>query len=269
MLTVSGMAYYDYAERVAETKRTADQQALFAQIDKQVAATKQKKLDDAKKAEAAAKASAAANEAAQKAKNAANPSGPTANKVCDVTNPASITVILNKIHCFKPIDWAPSDLTSIGGYLMRQEAATHMIEMMNAASHDGAGFELSSAYRSYANQQATYETWVVTNGSQAAADTVSARAGFSEHQTGLAADLKVSGCALECFGSTTQYAWLADHAADYGFIRRYPIGLTSITGYSPEAWHWRYVGIATAHDMKIKGIETMEQYFGVSGGDYI
>lgn len=44
--------------------------------------------------------------------------------------------------------------------------------------------------------------------------------------------------------------------------------MTSITGYSPESWHWRYVGVAVAKDMKAKGVETMEKYFGISGGDY-
>jgi D-alanyl-D-alanine carboxypeptidase len=140
--------------------------------------------------------------------------------------------------------------------------------MMNDAAASGNGFALSSAYRSYANQVATYNNWVAINGSAAAADTVSARPGYSEHQTGLAADLKVGSCVLECFGGTTQYAWLQAHASDYGFIERYPDGLTSITGYSPEAWHWRYVGPITAKDLKTKGIQTLEEYFGISGGDY-
>lgn len=139
---------------------------------------------------------------------------------------------------------------------------------MAAAVAAGLGFDLSSAYRSYSDQQVTYNNWVRVNGSQAAADTVSARPGYSEHQTGLAADLKVGGCALECFANTAQYTWLTQHAANYGFIQRYPVGLTSITGYSPEAWHWRYVGVATATDMKAKGIQTLEQYFGITGGDY-
>lgn len=143
-----------------------------------------------------------------------------------------------------------------------------MATMMNAAALAGTPFDMSSAYRSYANQVATYNNWVAVNGSQAAADTVSARPGYSEHQTGLAADLKVGGCALECFGSTSQYQWLKQHAADYGFIERYPQGLTSITGYSPESWHWRYVGTNIAQDMKAKSIQTLEQYFGISGGDY-
>ncbi len=273
LLMVAGTALaitmMDWRQRQDTQALAAAQKAEFAEIDKRVAATIQKKIDDAKKAEAEAKARAEADAAAAKAKAAANPAGPsTTTTNCDVTNPNSITVVLNKKHCFNPIDWAPSDLISLDGYYMRSEAGGHMQDMMNAASAAGVPFSLSSSYRSYANQQVTYNTWVQTNGSQAAADTVSARPGFSEHQTGLVADLKAGSCALDCFGGTSQYDWLAEHAAEYGFIRRYPDGLTSITGYSPEPWHWRYVGISTAKDMKAKGIQTLEQYLGVSGGDY-
>lgn len=237
-------------------------------LKKLIVEVAERKVEKARAAEAAAKKKAEEDAAAQKAAANTNPVGTTASVVCDVTNPTTITVILNKKHCFKPIDWAPSDLASVNGYLMRTEAATHMQQLMADAAAAGVGFELSSAYRSYYDQQVTYNNWVRVNGSQAAADTVSARPGYSEHQTGLAADLKVGSCALECFAGTAQYTWLTQNAANYGFIQRYPTGLTSITGYSPEAWHWRYVGIATATDMKSKGIQTLEQYFGVSGGDY-
>ncbi len=252
-----------------QTKQAAHSKEI-AKIDATIArlTAERKKLEAARKAEAEAKAKAEAEEAARKAAAASQPSGTATARSCDVTNPAAITVVVNKKHCFSPISWAPSDLASVNGYLLRAEAANQMLAMMNAAAAAGVGFSLSSAYRSYSDQVTTYNNWVAVNGSQAAADTVSARPGYSEHQTGLAADLKVGSCALECFKGTAQYTWLTEHAAEYGFIQRYPDGLTSITGYSPEAWHWRYVGVSTATDMKAKGIQTLEQYFGVSGGDY-
>ena len=252
-----------------QRRKKAEQVRQFALIDTRVKAALQKKIDDAKKAEADAKARAEADAEAQKATAAAHPAGTTSSTAaCDVSDPTNITAVLNKKHCFNPIDWAPSDLISVDGYYLRSEAATQIQQLMSAASKAGVPIEFSSAYRSYANQQVTYRNWVAANGSQAAADTVSARPGFSEHQTGLAADLKAGNCYLECFGDTAQYTWLTEHAAEYGFIRRYPVGLTSITGYAPEAWHWRYVGISAAKDMKAKGIETLEEYLGISGGDY-
>lgn len=262
------LAYSDYSQRAQEKQTKAEQAREFAALDKRIKAALQKKIDDAKKAEAEAKAKSDEQTLARKAEAAANPAGTPAGATCSTTNPASITVVINKKHCFSPLDWTPSDLASVQGYLLRSEAAAQLDAMMSAAAAAGNSFSPSSAYRSYANQVATYNNWVRVNGSQAAADTVSARPGYSEHQTGLAIDLQTNGCALECFAGTASYQWLKQYASDYGFIERYPVGLTSITGYSPEAWHWRYIGAPTAKDMKAKGIQTLEQYFGISGGDY-
>ncbi len=262
---------YSNWKQITDAKALAARTAeANAELDKRVKAAVQKKIDDARRAEAEAKANAERAAAERKAQATAHPSVTDAGIAakCATGDPGSITAVINKKHCFSPIDWAPNDLSSVGGYLLRAEAASQMAAMMNAAGGDGAAFELSSSYRSYANQQVTYNNWVAVNGSQAAADTVSARPGYSEHQTGLAADLATPGCVLECFGGSAAYTWLKAHATEYGFIERYPPGLTSITGYSPEAWHWRYVGAATAKDMKAKGIQTLEEYLGVSGGDY-
>jgi D-alanyl-D-alanine carboxypeptidase len=234
------------------------------QIDRQVKETLQKRIETAKKAEADAKAKMAIATASKQSMSIQQ----TENQQCDVTDPASITVVINKKHCFNPKNWTPSNLGSFDGYILQAEASEHIAAMAQDAAAAGSGFSLSSAYRSYDNQVATYDTWVSVNGSITAADTVSARPGYSEHQTGLAADLKAGTCTLDCFGGTASYIWLRQHAAEYGFIERYPEGLTPITGYAPEAWHWRYVGIPTAQDMKAKGIQTLESYFNITGGDY-
>lgn len=266
---ITAQYYLQASEASAAKQRESTQQARLAQVESETKKAIQKKIDDAKKAEAEAKKKAAEEEAKRKAAVAAQPRGTTAKPVaCDVTEPGKITVVVNKKHCFNPLGWAPGDLTSVQGYLLRAEAANQLTSMMNAANAAGVGFGLSSAYRSYNDQVTTYNNWVRVNGSQAAADTVSARPGYSEHQTGMAADVKVGGCVLECFRGTPAHLWLQANAHTFGYIERYPPGLTSITGYSPEAWHWRYVGTATASDMKAKGIQTLEQYFGISGGDY-
>ncbi|MBC7459454.1 M15 family metallopeptidase, partial [Candidatus Saccharibacteria bacterium] len=121
----------------------------------------------------------------------------------------------------------------------------------------------------YSSQVSTYKYWVGVSGA-AGADTYSARPGYSEHQTGLAFDVADSAGAypLDSFKKTSQYQWLLANAANYGFIQRYYAGYTSITGYTAEEWHYRYVGVAVAKDMASKGIKTLEQYWGVSGGDY-
>lgn len=238
------------------------------QMDKVIARLKvERKVRLAKEAEEKARAEQEAALATIKQDQSVTQQPTTPNN-CGVTEPASIQVVINKKHCFNPLTYTPANLVSIHGYPLRAEAATALQSMMAAASTAGVPFGITSAYRSYSNQITTYNHWVTVNGSTAAADTVSARPGYSEHQTGLVADLDTPGCVLECFADTNAYAWLKQNAADHGFIERYPPGMTAITGYAPEAWHWRYIGAEAAKDMKAKGIQTLEQYFGVEGGSY-
>ena len=55
--------------------------------------------------------------------------------------------------------------------------------------------------------------------------------------------------------------WLKEHAADYGFILRYPEDKTDITGTSFEPWHYRYVGIEDAQKIMSLGV-CLEEYLG-------
>ena len=80
--------------------------------------------------------------------------------------------------------------------------------------------------------------------------------GTSEHHTGLAFDLTVPD---RHFGDTPQAQWLADHCWDHGFILRYTRAKESITGYLPEPWHVRYVGLAEAQFMKKHNL-ALEEY---------
>lgn len=145
---------------------------------------------------------------------------------------------------------------------LRQPAALAVTEMHAAASQEGIRFHIISAYRDYYTQVALYDRYVQRDG-QAAADTYSARPGHSEHQTGLVVDLDDgTGCYLDaCFGQTAAGSWLTAHAAEYGFIIRYPDGLDNITGFIYEPWHFRYVGVALAEEMKRTGVHTLEEFF--------
>ena len=83
--------------------------------------------------------------------------------------------------------------------------------------------------------------------------------GASEHQTGLAFDVTVE--TGDGFESTPQYAWLTQHAHEYGFIQRYPANKSAITGISYEPWHYRYVGVDAATRMWQSG-QTLEEFLG-------
>lgn len=175
------------------------------------------------------------------------------------TTDPEITKVYNKKH---PVgeSYYPTDLVAVGnGQTLRQEAAASLALMQNAQQL-GSG----SGFRSYATQKTLYEAYVAKDG-QEEADRYSARPGYSEHQTGLTMDFTPID---DPFKNTPAYAWLQANAHKYGWVLRYPADKESVTGYISEPWHWRYVGVTVATDMKSKGITTLEEYFNVEGGGY-
>lgn len=194
-----------------------------------------------------------------------------------LTNPASIWVIVNKQHPLKPKNYAPTLIVpsvplkgsaSAGNMHVSTTMAPALEKLFAGAKAAGYTLMLSSGYRSYSYQVGVYNGIVASQG-QVAADEQSARPGYSEHQTGLAADVAPSSgtCDLsQCFGTTPQGGWLAANAYKYGFIIRYPADKQSVTGYEYEPWHIRYIGTDLSMQMHNQGIETLEEFFGVSGG---
>ena len=184
-------------------------------------------------------------------------------------------VIVNKKHSVSS-SYVPKNLTTPnvsrrGELLMTSEAAKALEKMFAAAKKDGVTLVGGSGYRSYATQQSTYNYWVSVYG-RSTADTISARAGYSEHQTGLAIDISDASGAnylSTSFENTAEGKWLRKHAHEYGFVLRYLKGKESITGYAYEPWHFRYIGTEYAKKIYNNGnYYTLEEYFGVSGGNY-
>lgn len=255
-----------------EIQHTTEQQKAFvADMDAKIKAANEKKAAIAKAKQEAAK-EAAAKEAAEQAAAATNNTSAVVNSSSCTTstthaNPASIDVLVNKKHCLQPVSFTPPDLVTSNGATLSAKAIDAYNQLYLAAAAAGQSFYVTSSYRSYSDQIATYNYWVSVSG-VSGADTYSARPGYSEHQTGLAFDVAAGSCTLDCFGSTAQYTWLQEHAAEYGFIQRYYAGSEAITGYKAEEWHYRYVGAAVAQDMRNKGVKTLEEYWNLSGGDY-
>lgn len=192
----------------------------------------------------------------------------TANSIDD---PASIWVVVDKLRPLTPASYAAPDLVQTpvpfaNSPVLRQVAADAVVQMFAAyTAETGLQMQVQSAYRSYDTQVKVYNGWVSSLG-QAGADLTSARPGFSEHQTGLALDISSlpAVCALDqCFADTPQGQWLAANAYRWGFILRYPNGLTGVTGYEFEPWHYRYVGIELATEMHTTGAPTLEDFFGL------
>jgi D-alanyl-D-alanine carboxypeptidase len=158
----------------------------------------------------------------------------------------------------------------VRGYQVATPAAAPLARLLDAADRAGVPLKIASAFRSYGYQEEVHSHLVATEGLQAA-DAISARPGYSEHQTGLAVDLQpLDGtCALQaCFAGTGAGRWLTGHAWTFGFVVRYTQANSHVTGYSPETWHFRYVGSALARELHQTGVASLEQFFGVTGGDY-
>ena len=166
-----------------------------------------------------------------------------------VDEPASLTALVNKYHPL-PADYVPElellppGYTASQGARLRPEACAAFLQMADAAAEEGLRLYSASPYRSYAAQERVYQRYAAQQGAEAA-DTYSARAGFSEHQTGLALDINVASLSAR-FEETAEYAWLSAHSWEYGFILRFPQGKEDLTGYLFEPWHYRYVGPETA-----------------------
>ena len=132
--------------------------------------------------------------------------------------------------------------------------------MKNDAKNNNINLYIRSGFRSYNTQVSLYNNYVKRDG-KAAADTYSARAGHSEHQTGLAADINSLD---QSFINTKEGKWLNDNCYKYGFIIRYPKGKESITGYIYEPWHIRYVGTDISSKLYNNGNWiTLEEYLGI------
>lgn len=197
--------------------------------------------------------------------------------VFSTVDPMSIWVVANKRRPFTPNNFEPSDLVTVNVRYrtdprLRATAAASYEVMVRAAESEGIQLLLQSAYRSYSTQVSVYNGWVNRLGVDAA-DLQSARAGHSEHQTGLSADIAAKNgvCTInECFSSTPEGMWLTNNAWKFGWILRYPQGLTEITGYKYEPWHWRYVGRGlAAHLHETAPNTTLEQFFGLEAApDY-
>lgn len=195
---------------------------------------------------------------------------PAAARPSVESSPESLRCLVNKMRPFAQIDWEPNDLVDFEGQQLRAEAARAAHTMMDAAKAEGVALTVSSAYRSYAVQQQTYQHWVSVNG-QRLADQLSARPGYSEHQTGLAIDFSSpEGCRLEeCYEDTRAGRWLAKNAPNYGFILRFPKGQQAITGYLFEPWHYRYLGKDLAAQYTVSGAGTLEEFLGTGAApDY-
>jgi len=167
-----------------------------------------------------------------------------------------------------PSTFAPPDLVSTkgaglaGGGLVRKVALADLKAMAAAARRAGTPIAVQSAYRTYAQQKTTFNSWVASLG-YAGALKVSARPGHSEHQLGLAIDFRSDPGGPPWSGGdwakSPAGSWMLGHAWKYGWVLSYPRGAFDAVCYSYEPWHYRYVGRPLAAKIRASGL-TLRAY---------
>jgi D-alanyl-D-alanine carboxypeptidase len=143
-----------------------------------------------------------------------------------------------------------------GDLLLREEAAQQLGLLVADAGETGEELIVSSAYRSYYDQQASYANWTGYYGEGAGG--VSAPPGHSQHQLGTAVDFTNAAAGYKLwwgFGDTSASTWLLENAHRYGYAIAYPsVEEYDETGYSWEPWHYRYIGVENARRWKESGL---------------
>lgn len=127
--------------------------------------------------------------------------------------------------------------------------------MLAAAKKDNIGMWISSGYRSYRAQSFLYSSAQRQLGEN---QYFVAPPGHSEHQLGLAVDFSP---VEQYFSQSKKYKWLTENAHKYGFINSYHKE-NSMSGYTKEPWHWRYVGVHLATYLHENNLEFSEYYYG-------
>lgn len=174
----------------------------------------------------------------------------------------NLSILVNKYHKL-PDNYEPSDLTELSykngnyKYLLRKEAAEAFEKLTSAALLDNVIFYPFSAYRSFETQNILYSRYKNRDGEEKA-DTYSARPGFSEHQLGLAVDVRSNTLGDNL--TNEHYKWMLENSYKYGFIVRYPKGKQHVTQFMEEPWHIRYIGVDLATKVHDSGL-TYDEYY--------
>ena len=185
-------------------------------------------------------------------------------KVKDIKNPDSLMVLVNKLNRLQS-NYVPHDLEQISlnyatnNKFLRKESKENFEKLSSDAKKIGYSIIAVSAYRDYDYQENLFNNYVKEKGENYALK-CSAKAGHSEHQTGLSVDVMGSNNDYDQFEKSKEFDWMKNNSYKYGFILRYPKGKEYITGFKYEPWHYRYVGKDIASIIYTEGI-TLEEYY--------
>jgi len=182
------------------------------------------------------------------------------SNIYDANTELDELVLVNKYYALDE-SYVPENLVSIAPYgsvRLVEVAAEAFKELCISAENEGYTIKGISGYRSYQTQYNLYHRYLQKD-PQWLVDTYSARAGHSEHQTGLAIDVSSDNSDILTFELSSSFKWMKVNAHQFGFILRYQKGKEDITGYKYEPWHYRYVGKEIASILYETGM-TYDEY---------
>ena len=174
-------------------------------------------------------------------------------KVWHFTSTGAPVLLVNR---WNPV---PEDYTVELTVYNGKKISVECVEALDAMLQDCPYYyNVSDIYRTYATQAAIWDRYIANYRAQGASYDAAlymtasyvALPGTSEHQLGLAVDIR---------GGDDVHGWLEENCWDYGFILRYPDNKKDITGIAYEDWHYRYVGMELAQEMKGTGL-CLEEY---------
>ena len=178
---------------------------------------------------------------------------------------ASVPLELRVINKNNPIseDCVPQ-VEDFGNKKVNKIISEPLKNMINDAKKEGLHIFVLSGYRSIERQKDLFNNQVKSEKvkglsnekAEEKASEVVAKPGQSEHNEGISVDFNCVDCSFE---NTGEYCWLKKNAQNYGFIERYTGENENETGVIAESWHWRYVGIDFAKEIKKSG-KTLERF---------
>ena len=180
---------------------------------------------------------------------------------------------LTLVNRFYPLEksYAPELVEIESGKYVDKRIVEDLTNMLDDARKEGLQPFICSAYRDFEYQRQVFNdtmvTWIAQGYTPLESYEETAKSvavpGTSEHATGLALDITSAAFAEldDRQADTAEAKWLADNCWKYGFILRYPLDKSDVTGIVYEPWHYRYVGKKYAKEITEKGL-TLEEFVG-------
>ena len=173
---------------------------------------------------------------------------------------------------FKPLDlvqlsdYLPIDVTKGYPTEIREVVINQLVAMIDAMVEEGLQPNIISGHRDYSAQAIAWAKWLEKEPNRVGV--ISAPPGFSEHQLGTTLDFGSPELAFivgdenvefhTYFYKTSEGLWLAENAHFYGFSLSYPRETFELTGFFYEPWHYRYVGVELATQLRNRGMSLIE-----------